>query len=144
MKVNLIKEFVSFQITFLVLITLILIVTIACDNSTPAQFDVNVIFPTDANPSFNKHVRPFITQKCSYTGCHSEFSAAGGRRITDYFTYFETANIGLIINGNSKSSLLFQVVSGSNPHLSNYRIKAPTQNQIDGIKRWIDNGAPNN
>lgn len=117
----------------------------SCDNSLPADQVSDIVFPSgDSIPSFSTHIRPFTQQKCSYAGCHSDFTMAGGRRITDYFSYFEAANIGFIVGDNPDASLFYQVMNGKNPHLVNYRIVAPNQNQISGVYKWIKAGVPNN
>ncbi|MCX6146200.1 MAG: hypothetical protein NTW25_02985 [Candidatus Kapabacteria bacterium] len=113
----------------------------SCDNNVAIGDQSTIIFPTDKPVSFQDHINPFVKQKCAYSGCHSDYSRAGGRRFTDYYTYFETANLGFVIGGNPDASLFMQVLDGRNPHLLNYRIANPTQNQIDGVKAWIKLGA---
>ncbi len=113
----------------------------SCENNVAVGEASTVVFPADNTVSFQLHITPFIRQKCAYSGCHSDYSRAGGRRFTDYYTYFETANLGFVIAGNPESSLFMQVMNGKNPHLTNYRIISPNQNQIDGVKLWIKAGA---
>jgi len=133
------------KLLYIVIIIVSLSWISSCDNSIPTWQESNIEFPTgDSIPSFVNHVRPFAQQKCSYAGCHSDFTMAGGRRITDYFSYFEAANIGFVVGDNPDASLFYQVMNAKNPHLVNYRIVAPSQNQISGIYKWIKAGAPNN
>ena len=79
--------------------------------------------------------------RCAYSGCHDDIRRAGGRAMTDYNTYFGTSNLGLIVAGNPDASLLIQVVEGDNLHLFRLGQTLPTENQQNGLRRWIEQGA---
>ncbi len=114
---------------------------ISCD-SNMIDGSSDVVFP-DSLVSFQGHVYPFIKETCSYQGCHSDETQAGGRRITDYFSYFETSNLGLIIPYKPDNSLLVQKIEGTSPHLT-YVYWKINDNQKKGIRTWIAEGARNN
>ena len=111
---------------------------------SPINSSSDLRFPEEGEVSFTEHVRPFMQVTCATANCHDDFNKAGGRRMTDHFTYFTTANIGLVVRGNPDASLLNQVLEGKNRHLFNQNRELPTDNQQEGMRRWVKNGAPNN
>lgn len=114
----------------------------ACDNTDELQYTYK--FPDTGDVSYYSHVRPFLQIRCGNAGCHSSTYQAGGRVMTDYFSLFSIQNTGLIVAGDTISSVLAQVMDGRNQHLYILGLVMPTQNQQDGMKRWIAQGAPNN
>lgn len=138
MNQNLIRIFIS-------TIFMVGIISIsACSNNISSSSDLR--FPEEGGEevSFSKHVKPFMQVTCATASCHDDYTIAGGRRMTEYYTYFESANIGLVIRGNPDASLLNQMLEGKNKHLYNFNRKLPTNNQQEGMRRWVLNGAPNN
>ncbi len=101
----------------------------------------NVVFPDSGQVNYYTSDQPFLNFRCAYSGCHSDFHLAGGRSMASYFRLFESANLGLVIPNNSTSSVLFQIINGQNNHLYIYNLPLPTESQINGMKRWIDQGA---
>lgn len=102
----------------------------------------NIVFP-DTNVSFQNYVQPFMRITCSIEGCHSDNSQAGGRRMTDYASFFEAVNAGLVIPGNPEASRLIQILEHPELHSGNVYWKA-TDNQVKGMKTWIKEGAKPN
>jgi hypothetical protein len=111
-------------------------------NDNLAHNPSDIIFP-DSNVSFQQHVQPVIMYNCSYSGCHSDDSRAGGLRITDYYSYFETQAIGLVIPGNPDASRLIQIVETPSYHIP-YIIWQLNANHKAGLRKWIEEGAANN
>ena len=100
----------------------------------------DLVFP-DSNVSFTAHVQPFLTLRCASYGCHDDGSRAGDLSLTSYINM--TARPGIVVPRDSKSSLLMQRIDGRLPHPPNVPILID-QNQLNGIKRWIDEGAKYN
>lgn len=138
MKLNHIK------IIFSTILIICLLSIFSCSNSVSSSSDLR--FPEEGGEevSFSKHVKPFMQFTCATAGCHDDYTIAGGRRMTEYYTYFASANIGLVIRDNPDASLLNQIIEGKNLHLYNYNRDLPTVNQREGMRRWVLNGAPNN
>ena len=102
-----------------------------------------IVFP-DSNVSFQNHVQPLITLTCSYQGCHSDISQAGGIRLTDYFSYFDNPSVlGLVIPGDPDGSRLVQILENPNFHLP-YIVWYVNENHKTGIRKWIEEDAKNN
>ncbi|MFP4528989.1 MAG: hypothetical protein ACLFQX_10585 [Candidatus Kapaibacterium sp.] len=116
----------------------------SCSDTNVLQPGDDIEFP-DSNVSFFYHVQPFLRLKCSYQGCHSEEHRAGGIRLTDYFSLFETPLLIVLTDPpDPDNSWLVQIIerrAGHNPYLPDNYI---TQNEIDGIRQWILEGARNN
>lgn len=107
-----------------------------CDNVL--NNSSNIVFP-EKNVSFNLHVQPFVKYNCSFSGCHDDYSQAGMRRMTDYFSLFETSNLGLIVPYDTTNGRLLQILTLQN-HLTPLKWNF-TDNQIKGMKTWIIEGA---
>ena len=101
-----------------------------------------IIFP-DSNVSLQEHVQPVVMYTCSYQGCHSDDTRAGGLRITDYYSYFETQAIGLVVPYQPDASRMIQIIENPAYHIP-YIVWQLTPNHKTGIRTWIDEGAINN
>lgn len=127
-------------IKILIIISCFGFVILSCGDESPTQF-ADLKFPEDGPISFDMHVQPFLRVRCSNIGCHHEQTAAGGRIMTDYFWLFGSRNPGFIIAGEPDKSLFNQVVEGKNQHLLILNLVLPTENQQQGIRRWVEDGA---
>ncbi len=99
-----------------------------------------IIFPMK-DVSFAAHVQPFFRLRCANYGCHEDQTRAGNLSLTSYVALTERP--GIVVAGNSDASFLMQKLDGRLPH----PIEVPViinQNQLSGIKTWIDEGAKNN
>lgn len=99
-----------------------------------------IVFP-DSNVSYQRHVQPLLNLSCTYSGCHSSESRAAGLALTSYMEFIDEP--GLIIAGNPESSVLAQIFDNKLPHSATFQDRI-TRNHIDGIKKWIKEGALNN
>ena len=104
----------------------------------------DIVFP-DSNVSFSLQVQLFMSYTCSYSGCHSDETSAGGIRLTEYFSYWEGKNVGMVIPGQPDNSRLVQYLEGKLviPHYYAYNWTI-NSNQKKGIRQWIKEGAINN
>ncbi len=133
------KRIISTAILTFSLVSLFLV---SCDD-WGSNINEVPIFP-EKNVSFQEHVQPYMMVRCSFAGCHSDYSMAGGRRMTTYFSYFEAANAGLITIGKPEQSLLTLIMDGTFPHVEPIPRDWITDNATEGIKTWIREGAKNN
>lgn len=99
-------------------------------------------FP-DSNVSYQNHVQPFLNLKCAYRYCHSTEDKAGERIMTDYFSLFSTANVGLIIPNNPEESRIIQILRANPMHRGTYEFPKGyfSEDNIIGMVKWIDEGA---
>lgn len=122
------------------LLTVVLISSLpACDDSGTRPGD-EIVFPEE-NVSYAEHVQPFFNLRCANYGCHEDATRAANLSLTSYVNM--TTRPGIIVPGDASSSLLMQKIDGRLPH----PIEVPiiiNENQLGGIRTWINEGAKNN
>ena len=107
----------------------------ANDISNPDQ----IVFP-DSNVSFTKQVQPFLTLSCNSYGCHDE-----SRSDNKYVALTSFANVRVINVVNQPGDTtcnLVRIVAGRD--LSHAAPIHPNENQRQGIKKWVLEGAKDN
>jgi hypothetical protein len=103
-----------------------------------------IVFP-DAGVSYSKHVEALFQQRCALSGCHSSGAAAAGLALTmPSYSSLMNHQPELVTPGASNNSLLVQRIDGRFAPQMPLNSQALTANQINGIKKWIDEGALNN
>ncbi len=113
---------------------------ISCDDTIGTDAK-DIVFPEN-NVSFQYHVHPFLKLNCSYVGCHSDESAAGGVVLTNYSTLFLSP--GMVINGDPDKSRLIQVIENKLPHFTYFYRGNILENHKTGMRKWVAEGAINN
>lgn len=113
-----------------------LLLTLSCKDEVPTG---PIIFP-DANVSYGRHIEPLWTQKC--LSCHQgstapDLSPPSYNSLVNY-------QPSLIIPGQGDNSLLIQLLDGRASPIMPPSGERLTENQIQGIRTWIDDGAVNN
>ena len=105
-----------------------------------------------ANPSFAQHIQPVFTNNCATSGCHNS-AAGGGLVLSTGQAYGNLVNVPstgepnmtLVIPSDADNSYLVIKLEGR----QNVGARMPltgsiSNNQIQNIKNWINNGAQNN
>lgn len=108
--------------------------------STSITSPSEIIFP-DSNVSYRNHVQPLFNLTCATAGCHDNSSRAGALALTSYNELMSAT--GVVIPKNPESSKLIQVFDGRKYH-PQAGINQVNGNQIQGLKKWIMEGANNN
>lgn len=116
---------------------LMIIIFNGCETTTTTG-DANIIFPSE-NIDYIQHVQPFLKYNCGYSGCHSSFTKAAGLSVDDYFSVM--SYMGLVIPLQPDASTLVQILENKLPHSVFFYRGNITQNQIQGIRKWIGEGA---
>ena len=114
----------------------------ACNDENPAGSGSDIVFPS-TNVSYAQHVQPLFNQSCALSGCHDDGQHQSPLRLTSRFeTVFGLPNI--VVPGEPENSTLVHRIEGTiGPRMP------PTgtplnQNQINGIRTWITEGAADN
>jgi len=120
----------------------------SCDDPNDSR-GLNFLFPENEEVSYIDHVDPFLRLRCASALCHSSIDPAVGLDLTNWaamqnFPALLSTSINEDGSLNADPSLLMQVVDGRNPHLENYRLILPNNNQQQGIRRWIEDWSPLN
>ncbi|HEY0740517.1 MAG TPA: hypothetical protein VGD40_03610 [Chryseosolibacter sp.] len=87
----------------------------------------------DTEVSYLEDVRPIVTTKCAISGCHNG-SLGAERNWSDFPTFQRNAQ-----NGNVKNYVINRIMPPA--HSQNGPL---SQDQINTIACWVDEGAPNN
>ena len=127
-------------INLILLLSFILILTLACDDTGISEIPI-----PEENVSYSEHIQPLFNNHCNSTGCHNSADAAGGINLTSYSGVF--ASPFLVIPFAPDESQLYLSVSGQTvnimppPFGNTFPLN---DNQINGIRVWILEGAEAN
>jgi hypothetical protein len=120
---------------------MLLLILFGCDDSNPT----NIVIPSK-NVSYAKYIQPLFNISCAISGCHDNSTAAGGLALISWST--TVANPQIVFPFNADNSMLVWAIqgrAGTNPMPPiNSTIPPLTQNQVNGIITWINEGAQNN
>lgn len=109
-----------------------------CTGNTATQ-PQEIIFP-DQDVSYQAHTDPFLTLACGQ--CHGTSNAAGDIVLTTYNgLLFSRPN--LVVPGKADESLLNQVLEQVIGHPVG-NISVISENQVQGVRTWVEEGAGNN
>jgi hypothetical protein len=142
--------FKSFPILSTLLITSILIVysviALSCKDENNQTFTSNIVFP-DSLISFNNHVEPLFRQTCVASQCHGGTQPAANLNL-EYDAWHSLIDYQpqIVIPHKSNDSPLVMYIDGSGRLSPRMPLNSQplTANQINGVKKWIDEGAKNN
>lgn len=112
------------------------------DTITGSQLDQRTI--PDSNVSYQQDIQPIFDLKCSNSGCHDNASMAGGVSLSTWAN--TTADPGVVFPGKPDNSRLVWTIEhyAGEPPMPPVGYPSLTQNQIRGIRTWIQEGAKNN
>ncbi len=124
---------------------LFLIASWNCKDSISGSSGSDIVFP-DSNISYAKYVEPLFLSTCAIPGCHTEadMDNAGG---ISFETYQDALSVPLIIipKDTTNSQIVWSLeATHGRPRMPPIGRPALTNNQINGLKRWIWEGAKNN
>jgi hypothetical protein len=115
----------------------ILAIFTSCDDTGITD----IVFP-DKNVSYKYEVQPLFNKYCNNSGCHNSQDNAGEISLETYGDLFATPF--LIIKYSPEESHLYLAISGKlvnimpPPYGNSFPLN---DNQINGIKTWITEGA---
>jgi hypothetical protein len=117
----------------------------ACkDTVVPNEGDSpsNIVFPA-RDVSFTYHLQPLFNQACNFGGCHDGGAHQSPLKLTGFGDLVLTIP-GMVVSGQpDQSMLVFRIEGrvGQRMPPGNYPLN---QNQINGIRTWVAEGAKNN
>jgi hypothetical protein len=101
----------------------------------------NVVFPL-TNVSYSQHVQVLFNQTCTLSGCHDDGQTLRVRLTSYGNVYFAQPQI--VVEGAPESSVLVLRIQGNLGERMPVNRNPLNQNQINGIRTWIAEGARNN
>lgn len=105
----------------------------------------DVVFPA-SNVSYAQHVQVLFNQTCALVGCHSQAEPGDQLRLDTYENLrFGVRGIPVVIPGDAQNSRLVMKIEGRADGARMPLNRNPlNQNQITGIRTWINEGAQRN
>ena len=134
------------RISFLLILLLATPVTLifGCkDSATDPGHSINVVFP-DSNVSYSQYLEPLFQQGCAFSSCHGTASQRGLNLESPSYSKLMNHQPRLVVSMEGNNSLLVQRLDGRVQPQMPFKRTPLTQNQINGIKKWINEGAINN
>ncbi|GAB6281744.1 MAG: hypothetical protein STSR0008_04850 [Ignavibacterium sp.] len=121
----------------------ILILTLSSCDDTTTNSDLDKKEIPSSNVSFSQHIYPVLNIKCNNAGCHDDQTRAGGISLTTWANI--VADPTVVFPGEPQDSRLVWAIEGiSSTPMPPVGYPTLTKNQIEGIKKWIEEGAKNN
>ena len=122
-----------------------LVVVVSCKDQNPTGpggSPSSIVFPT-SNVSYAQHVQPLFNQACNFAGCHDDGQHQSPLKLTSYGNTVLSIP-GVVYPGNPDASTLVLRIQGSVGQRMPVSGNPLNQNQINGIRTWIAEGAKNN
>jgi hypothetical protein len=117
----------------------------ACkDTVTPGDGDSpsNIVFPT-RDVSYTYHVQPLFNQACALGTCHDDGTHQSVLKLTSYGFTVLTIPGNVTAGKPDESMLVFRIEGRVGQRMPPGSLPL-NQNQINGIRTWIAEGAKNN
>ena len=112
-----------------------------CKDKLPTEEDPSSIILPDSNISYSRDVERVFSAWC--LSCHS--GSYEPNLLPPSYNNLRNFDGGkLVVAGDGQNSLLIQLLEGTLPPPMPPGSQKLTENQIQGIKKWIDEGAMNN
>ena len=133
-----------------------LAVAVACtDFEAPEVTPLPDVLVT--NPTLSNDVQPIFTARCATVSCHNFATHQVGMNLAEGYSYDQTVNVQAIfrpswkriVPNSADNSFLVQVLladPAKHPEISRMPLGRPplTDNQINTIINWVNNGAQRN
>lgn len=121
----------------------VVIIYSGCKDSVSVEDIDNRPIP-ETNVSYSEHLQPIFDLKCSNAGCHNDQSRAAGISLSSWVQ--TTSDLSVVFPGQPQNSRLVWSIdpAGGIPSMPPIGYPPLTLKQINGIKKWIEEGAKNN
>ena len=119
------------------IIGILVILTQGCGGISNAD---QIVFPA-TGVSYSQQVEPFLTLACNTTGCHNATDMAGGYDLTSWTSIRGYPGLIDVNTQNPQydtSCILDRTLFGEEIHNAPLNVN---ENQRDGIRQWIYEGA---
>jgi hypothetical protein len=122
-----------------------MVIFFSCKDSG-TNFNIDDVEIPLKNVSYSEHIQPIFNYKCTNSGCHDGSTRAGNLDLTNYAATVSRSDI--VFPGSAELSKLIWAVEGT----GGTEIMPPftagvtpiTDNQLMGMKTWINEGAEAN
>ncbi len=123
------------------IVGILIVFTQGCGGISNAD---QIVFPA-TGVSYSQQVEPLFTLACNVPGCHDAIDAAGGVDLSNWYAirsyYPGLVDVNTTNPNLDTSCILIRTLFAEELHAAPLNVN---QNQRDGIKQWIFEGAQNN
>jgi uncharacterized membrane protein len=129
------------KLLFIIFIVSSAFILTNCDD-TITVVDVDSRIIPDSNISYSEHIVPVLQAKCY--SCHANGRYEAGLDLSLHTRFVDGR---IVVPFNSETSILIWTVEGRAGFPPMPPINAApslTENQLEGFRKWIDEGAKNN
>ncbi len=127
-------------LALIIIILSAIVILSSCKDEEPD--DCNIVFPDTGTVRYSTHVQPLFDCSCAFVGCHgADTKEARGFSLDDYDNFMTGAPRQVIYRGNPDASPLILRVEGRLGARMPPDRPPLNQNQINGLRRWIAQGA---
>ena len=139
------KKYLINIIQYSVILTFITICAISCEDEKTNKHTSDIVFPA-SNISFSQHVKPLFRQTCVDQMCHGSYSGSSLNLEDNPWNALMDHQPILIVTGKGYESPLVMYIDTTGRRSPRMPLMSTplTQNQIDGVQKWIDEGAQDN
>jgi len=118
---------------------------LSCKDTTTSQNVSDIVFPS-SGVSYGKHVEPLFYRGCAFAYCHGQGSGAGGLNLESYQDLMNATPSVVYAKDTTNSSLVWNIegTRGVQQRMPPPPLNSLNANQINGLKKWILEGAQNN
>ena len=102
----------------------------------------NIFFPPN-KVSYSAQVQPLFNQACALVGCHDDGQNQSPLKLTTYYNVV-LEYPGYVVAGKPDQSTLILSIQGSIGNRMPPTTNRLNDNQINGIRTWVAEGAKNN
>jgi hypothetical protein len=117
-----------------------------CKDENPVGEDgspSNIIFPV-SGVSYQYQVQPLFNQACTFSGCHGSDAPPNLVKLTSWGELMTSGGgTGVVVPREPESSTLVLRIEGRGSRMPPSGLPL-NQNQVNGIRAWIVEGAKNN
>lgn len=117
----------------------------SCDDTLTVENVDDKDIPA-SNVSFADHIYPVFQVKCAFSGCHAQPNPADGIDLSTWLGV--TADPNIVFPGEPDLSRLVWTIdpgfSGVSKMPPSGIARSVTPDQLEGIRKWIDEGALDN
>lgn len=114
----------------------------ACDD-TFVQSDIDNLIIPETGVSFAEHIFPVLNAKCTFSGCHEDQTRAGNYSVTTWANVVADPQI-VFPYFPQNSKLIWAIEWTGSTQMPPVGYPYLTRNHINGITRWVIEGAKNN
>ncbi len=117
-----------------------------CKDQSPTGDDGSpstIVFPL-SGVSYQYQVQPLFNQACNFSGCHGTDAPPNLVKLTSWGDLMTSGGgTGVVVPGQPETSTLVLRIEGRGARMPPTGLPL-NQNQINGIRAWIAEGAKNN